>query len=390
MEQVINTPRLPIKSWVTDLEDKALDQALDLADLPFTESHIALMPDAHMGYGMPIGGVLATRGVVVPNAVGVDIGCGMAYAEMPTIFLDKDQEIDDIIALIRRKIPVGQNSRSKPMTGATVPWGDMMHLPVVREHFDHSKLQLGTLGGGNHFIEIQRNSETELGASIMIHSGSRNLGKQVADHYHRAAKGLNEEFYSPVPRDLAFLPMGHHLGNAYMNEMNYCIDYAKKNRELMMGIVYDVFHEVLGFCPTIGMNLDCCHNFARLENHFGKNLLVHRKGATSAQMGEFAVIPGSQGAHSYVVEGLGNPDSFKSCSHGAGRRMSRKAAKLVLDLDTERMKAKNAGSRVTTLTTEAQLDEAPGAYKDIDEVMANQLDLVKVIRQLSPLATVKG
>ena len=222
----------------------------------------------------------------------------------------------------------------------------------------------------------------------MIHSGSRNLGKQVADHYNKVAKKLNAQWHTSVSagHDLAFLTTDSSEGQAYLTEMDYCIRFAQANRDYMMDRIYEIMFEVLG--PfDIMPRINIAHNYARMENHFGTNVMIHRKGATSAQVGEVGIIPGSQGTSSYIVRGLGNRDSFTSCSHGAGRRMSRKKAREVLDLEHEQSHMQGIIHSVRNVT---DLDEAPGAYKDIDEVMAHQEDLVKITTRLHPIAVLKG
>ena len=245
--------------------------------------------------------------------------------------------------------------------------------------------QLGTLGGGNHFIEIQATKDGYVG--VMIHSGSRNLGKQVADAYNNTAKMLNQKWHTGGVDDLAYLPAATQEGQAYLDAMNYCVDYALLNRELMMSIVKSVITEYVRSHVRWEDNINIAHNYARVENHFGKNVMVHRKGATSARKDELGVIPGSQGSNSYIVKGLGEAESFHSCSHGAGRKMGRNHAKKTLSLETELSKMDGI---VHGIKSEGDLDEAPGAYKDIHTVMLNQTDLVEVVDELTPLAVVKG
>jgi len=241
--------------------------------------------------------------------------------------------------------------------------------------------QLGTLGGGNHFIEIQKGSDGHIW--VMIHSGSRNLGYKVANQYNEEANELNEKWHTSVPKEhqLAFLPVDSQLGKEYMTEMNYCVDFALANRKLMMDRILDIFgveHD-----PMINI----AHNYASLENHFGKNVFIHRKGATLAREGTVGIIPGSMGTKSYIVEGLGNKESFESCSHGAGRKMGRGEAIRSLNLEEEQAKMEGVLGKPRT---QQDLEEAPGAYKDIDVVMDNQKDLVKILVELRPLGVIKG
>jgi len=397
MIRVIASEKFPIKLWLSDLEPGAEQQAKNLANLPFIFKHVAIMPDSHQGYGMPIGGVLATNGVIVPNAVGVDIGCGMCALRTNLQEIEIDR-LKKILAGMRLMIPVGFNHHREPHLESKMPDPDSYGvLDVVQDEFQKARYSLGTLGGGNHFIEVQRGSDGFIW--IMIHSGSRNLGKQVADRYNKTAMALNARWHTAVPKEweLAFLPMDSDEGQQYLAEMRYCVDFALANRKTMMSAVIDAF-EAEGL--TIPHNLavlpgeadyfvNIAHNYAAMENHFGQNVLVHRKGATRARAGEVGIIPGSQGTKSYIVRGKGNRESFESCSHGAGRKMGRKQAQRELSLDDERA-ALDAKGILHSVRHKDDLDEAPGAYKPIEVVMANQADLVDILVELSPLAVLKG
>jgi len=259
--------------------------------------------------------------------------------------------------------------------------------PVVEREYKNACLSLGTLGGGNHFIEVQRGDDDHIW--VMLHSGSRNLGKQVADFYNKKAIEINEQYFSRVPKEweLAFLPLDSTDAQLYMNEMQYCVDFALANRSLMMERIQFSFSDScdVSFEPMINI----AHNYATMEHHFGRNVLVHRKGATSARESEVGIIPGSQGTASYIVRGKGNTDSFMSCSHGAGRAMGRKQAERTLDLATEQKKLDDLGI-IHAIRGIHDLDEAAGAYKSIDVVMAEQVDLVEITTKLSPLAVIKG
>jgi tRNA-splicing ligase RtcB len=380
--RVINTEKLFIKSWCNEPEQGAIKQAINLAQLPFAHHHIALMPDTHQGYGMPIGGVLATRDVIVPNAVGVDIGCGVLACQTSLTEITTDK-IKKIMGYIRENIPVGFNHRDKPHEIEAPPENAL----IAKMEHKSAQCQIGTLGGGNHFIEIQRGDDGHIW--FMIHSGSRNIGKKVCDHYNEIAKALNTRWFSSVPDkwDLAFFPVDTEEGQRYIAEMEYCTRFAAENRNMMASIIgsafFDFFHGMI--CCQYNVH----HNYARLENHFGGNAWVHRKGATSAREGEIGIIPGSQGTKSYIVTGLGNRDSFESCSHGAGRRMGRKEAQRTLSLDDEIKKMEEKGI-IHGIRNIDDLDEAAGAYKDIDVVMAEQSDLVKINVELTPLGVIKG
>ena len=415
--KVLSTENIPIKLWLEDIELGALKQAKNLANLPFAFKHIAVMPDSHQGYGMPIGGVLATKGVIIPNAVGVDIGCGMCAVR--TNFHSINQE--GIKALfggskeykggIRSKVPVGYGHHSNKQDEKLMPEDKDFLLvdedSIVGSEYQSALKQLGTLGGGNHFIEIQKGSDGYIW--IMLHSGSRNLGYKVAKYYNVLAYDLNVKWnsntYLPKKKEdsLAFLPLDSQEGQNYLKEMNYCVEFALANRQLMMDRIKEIFWKEFSdnkgiefFSSTYSYKemfpeqmINIAHNYATMENHFGTNVMVHRKGATSARQGQFGIIPGSQGTKSYIVMGKGNPESFNSCSHGAGRTMSRTKARNTLNLEKEIEKLEKQGI-VHSIRGKSSLDEASSAYKDIDIVMKNQKDLVDVLVELTPLGVIKG
>ncbi|MDX9908483.1 MAG: RtcB family protein [Bacteroidales bacterium] len=381
--------RVPIKMWLDDIDENALLQAKNLANLPFVFKHVALMPDSHMGFGMPIGGVIATRDVIIPNAVGVDIGCGMCATKTSLNEIDTNV-LKKIMSGVRQLVPLGFKHHKEAQDESLMP--SIEHVPengIVRQEFESATRQIGTLGGGNHFIEIQKGSDNHIW--IMVHSGSRNIGLKVAEHYNKLAITLNQKWYSCVERklDLAFLPLETQEGQDYLLEMQYCIDFAFASRMLMMERIKSVFADIFGdsFYTTDFINI--AHNYARKENHFGSNVIVHRKGATSARKGEAGIIPGSQGTKSYIVRGKGNVESFQSCSHGAGRVMGRRQAMRELTLEDEIKKLDKKGI-VHAIRGARDLDEAPSAYKNIQEVMRNQEDLVEIVVELSPLAVIKG
>jgi tRNA-splicing ligase RtcB len=300
-------------------------------------------------------------------------------------------KIKEIMGKIREKIPLGKNSHKEIQQG--VP-SYSFDSNVIKKEWELTLKQLGTLGGGNHFIEIQKDEDDIVW--IMIHSGSRHLGKAVCDHYHKLAVSLNEKWYSEVPKEhqLAFLPIETEEAKHYFDEMNFCVDYALANRKLMMNRIIDSFIEVgvLSSISGVVMSeamINVAHNYARFENHFGKNVIVHRKGATSARLRELGIIPGSQGTKSYIVRGLGNKESFESCSHGAGRKMSRTRAENELNLEQEKKILDDQGI-VHGIREQRDLDEASGAYKDISIVMEQQKDLVEIVTELSPVAVIKA
>lgn len=381
----------PVKIWTSNVEESAMRQIENLTTLPFLYHHLAIMPDVHAGMGMPIGGVLACDGAVIPNAVGVDIGCGMCAVktnwkveDLPTLIIRKE-----IMKSIRERIPLGMEHHKEAQDEKYLPQGhDIDKMEVVKRRYNSISYEVGTLGGGNHFIELQKDEEGFLW--IMIHSGSRNLGKQVGDYYNRLAASLNEKWHSVVSPDihLPFIAHGTKVFGMYWEEMKYCIDFAFCNRSLMMERIQEVISNSLKgieFEPMINI----AHNYAAIEQHFGKDVIVHRKGATLASEGVTGIIPGSQGTASYIVEGLGNPDSFCSCSHGAGRTLSRKAAIRTLNMAEEVAHLESKGI-VHAIRCQDDMQEASGAYKDIEEVIANEIDLVRIKTRLVPIAVIKG
>lgn len=382
---------IPVKIWAKTVDPHAFKEISNLSTLPFVYHHLAFMPDVHGGKGMPIGGVLATKNVVIPNAVGVDIGCGMCAVKTNLRVEDISSEVlrKGIMRGIRSRIPLGMDHHKGRQDEALMPQGfDVDSLWVVSHQYVSATRQIGTLGGGNHFIELQRDSEGYMW--IMIHSGSRNLGLQVGEYYNKIAKELNSRWYSNIDPEIQmhFLPLKTKEFKDYWDEMNYCIQFAFCSRSLMMERIKEVIADCIPeakFEPMINI----AHNYAAWENHFGENVIVHRKGAVRAREGEVGIIPGSQGTKSYIVEGLGNPDAFMSSSHGAGRVMSRTEAVRTLSLQGEIEKLESRGI-IHAIRCQKDLEEAASAYKDIDEVMANQADLVKITTSLEPIAVIKG
>jgi tRNA-splicing ligase RtcB len=399
MKSEITTEVLPIKLWLDEIEDGAMRQARNLANLPFVFKHVAIMPDSHEGYGMPIGGIIATKGVVVPNAVGVDIGCGMCAVRtsLDNIYTDV---IKKILSEIREEIPLGMNRHDNRQDFKLMPHSGEIDLsegidkekyPVICHGWGSALKSLGSLGGGNHFIEIQHGSDGKIW--IMLHSGSRNLGLKVAEHYNNKAKKLNAKWFSSVPVkwDLAYLPIDEEEGKFYMREMRYCVEYAYANRKLMMDRIKNILLDTIPGSEQIEFDemINIAHNYADFETHYDTKVIVHRKGATRADEGLLGIIPGSQGTKSYIVKGKGNPESFRSCSHGAGRIMSRTKAINTIDLEKEKAMLDSLGI-LHAIRTKKDLDEAPSAYKNIDVVMENQKDLVDILIELHPLAVIKG
>ena len=380
-----------MKICSNSVDAKAMQQIENLTTLPFLFHHLAIMPDVHAGMGMPIGGVLACKDVVIPNAVGVDIGCGMCAVKSNYKVTDISQDVlrKKIMNGIRQRIPLGMAHHTQPQPETCLPNGhEVERMEVVKRRQSAIVYEVGTLGGGNHFIELQKDEEGNLW--VMLHSGSRNLGKLVCEHYNKLAQQLNARWHTVVDEKLRlpFLPVGSVEFKNYWAEMQYCIDFALCNRSLMMQRIQEVITDALpgiAFEPMINI----AHNYAAWENHYGQNVIVHRKGATLAREGMVGIIPGSQGTASYIVEGLGNAASFNSCSHGAGRVLSRTAAIASLDLQAEVAQLEAKGI-VHAIRSQDDMQEATGAYKDIEEVIANQTDLIKVKTKLLPIAVIKG
>ncbi len=385
MKKVITTEKRPIKLWLEDMEDWALEQAKNLANLPFLYKHIAIMPDSHQGFWMPIGWVMATKWVVIPNAVWVDIWCWMCAVKTSLTNVD-EKTLKKIMSWIREAVPVGFNKHKEEQDVDLMPnWTDQWDW-IVADNFSNALKSLWTLWGWNHFIEIQKWDDWYIW--IMIHSWSRNLWLQVAKHYNNLAKELNKQWFAWIDpkHDLAFLPLNSEEWKAYINEMNYCVDFAFANRKLMLDRIKKCFVNEFNDIEFDEI-INIAHNYARFENHWD-NVMVHRKGATSAREWEIGIIPWSQWTNSYIVEGLWNKESFESCSHWAGRKLWRKKAQQELNLEDE-IKRLDDMWVIHSIRTEKDLDEASWAYKDIDEVMKNQEDLVKIKVKLTPLAVIK-
>jgi tRNA-splicing ligase RtcB len=393
MIKTITAGGLEIKLWTDNIEQGAYRQIMNLSMHPFARKHIAIMPDCHAGFGMPIGGVLATSEVIIPNAVGVDIGCGMS-AVRTTLTELKVNELKSLMGRIRDVIPLGFKHHNRSQGDERMPdplvlGFDPFQLPVVSREYESALRQIGTLGGGNHFIEMQKGNDGFIW--VMIHSGSRNIGKQVADYYNRKAISINREAkedYGPRT-ELAWLRLDSEEGNDYLGEMQYCILFGMCSRYLMMERIIGIMEDLFGSNFFCNDPINIAHNYAAIETHFGQELVIHRKGATKASKGLKGIIPGSQGTKSFIVEGRGNPDSFGSCSHGAGRLMGRNQAIRSLDLKDE-IRRLDKLNILHSIRNKGDLDEAPSAYKNINEVMALQTDLVDILVKLTPLAVIKG
>jgi tRNA-splicing ligase RtcB len=391
---------IPIKGWVdgVPLEAEAHRQLQNIATIPFVGPWVAVMPDVHLGKGATVGSVIPTRGAIIPAAVGVDIGCGMAAVRTTLRAKDLPDSLAQLRAGIERCVPVGNgpggDHRTLPDSIETRLAQSGLIARLDRIKAKHPKIrtdkidkQIGTLGGGNHFIEICLDEEDAVWA--MLHSGSRGTGNLIGTYFiERARQELAKRvlgFHVP-DKDLAFFLEGEALFEDYVEAVSWAQDYARANREAMMA---RVLHEMRQRLPKFQLEktaVNCHHNYVQREEHFGESLLVTRKGAVSARAGELGIIPGSMGAKSYIVRGKGNPESFCSCSHGAGRTMSRTAAKKQITLKQHR----EATAHVECRKDEGVIDESPAAYKDIDAVMAAQSDLVEVVHTLRQVVCVKG
>ncbi len=402
--QVLATDHVPIKAWThgVPFEAEAQAQLRRVAALPFIHKWIAVMPDVHAGLGATVGSVIASKNAVIPAAVGVDIGCGMMAVKTS---LRADQLPDDLRPLrlaIEAAVPHGRTDRGgKNDRGAwhEVPaanaaaWAALEpgYAKLLDAHKSAGNAQrveqLGTLGTGNHFIEICLD---EAGAVwVMLHSGSRGIGNRIGSYFIERAKADMRRWFINLPdMDLAYLPQGSELFDDYLHAVSWAQDYARTNRELMMTATLAALR-TLGTLPEFTAHLEavnCHHNYVSREHHYGENVVVTRKGAVRARLGELGIIPGSMGAKSFIVRGKGNPESFTSCSHGAGRAMSRTKAKKVFTMADHA--AATAG--VECRKDEDVIDETPGAYKAIDDVMAAQADLVEIVYTLKQVVCVKG
>lgn len=394
MISVISDTKHPAKLWVKELEPDAVNQVRNVANMPFIHHHVAVMPDAHYGKGATVGTVIATRGAIIPAAVGVDIGCGMCAVKLPfrVDALGGDAKLKELRHSIERSIPVGFSANVEIPERVVKTIEGLLHLPHTFEGDSYCKFpnQLGSLGGGNHFIEICRDLEDN--AWVMLHSGSRNIGKTLADVHITKAKGLMKQYFIDLPDpDLSFLAQNTPEFKNYIHDLLFCQSFAKENRnEMMLRVLKDIAFHVYGEYrepeTLTTFRVDCHHNYTGMEHHFGLNAWVTRKGAVSAKEGEYGIIPGSMGTRSFIVKGKGNPESFNSCSHGAGRRMSRGQARKQFTLKD--MAEQTAG--VECRKDLDVIDEIPGSYKDIQEVMDNQADLVEPVYELKQILCVKG
>lgn len=392
--EVITKAKVPIKVWapLAEVEPGAIDQLVNTANLPCVFKHIAVMPDVHLGKGATVGSVVATRGAVIPACVGVDIGCGMMAVKTPFSASQLPDSLKDLRDEIERSVPVGFNAHKSPVRMAEEWAGFVGFKDIPSELHDRggkALTQLGTLGGGNHFIELCL--DTEHHVWVVLHSGSRNIGKEIAEVYINKAKDLMKWYMIDLADpDLAYLVEESREFHDYWRDLQWAQSYALENRAIMMDRVLQALAKVLlgDWQQPIARleEVNCHHNYAEREHHFGSNVIVTRKGAVRARVGDMGIIPGSMGTRSYIVRGLGNRDSFDSCSHGAGRRMSRGKAKAVFSMQDLESQTNGVECRKDA----GVLDEIPGAYKDIDQVMENQKDLVEIVATLKQVLCVKG
>ena len=401
--------KYPIKVWLSnrdDIEGECLRQVHNLSQLPFLHKWIALMPDVHAGMGMPIGGIIATNDVIIPNAVGVDIGCGMAFlqtnieAKQITDTMTKSGSLlQCIIGDILRNIPVGfthhkEKQECKTCDDALGNIETYKFAENLIKEIEDGYFQMGTLGGGNHFIELQKDDDGYV--CIMLHSGSRHLGNKICNHFHNVARECNKKWHSSVPDEyrLAYLPTDTDKGLSYISYMNMALAFARENRAKMLDKVQEIFtrwcEKTLNCTPEYSNSINCHHNYAALETHYGKDVWVHRKGAIRVRNNESGIIPGAMGSYSYIVSGKGCEESFHSCSHGAGRRLSRTKAKETYSVEEVIRDLKDIGIVLGKNKKSDVAEECRFSYKDIETVIANELDIINIVKRLSTLGVVKG
>lgn len=392
----LNNGKVPVKIYTDDVDNGSLDQLGNLSQLPFIHSHIAAMPDVHVGKGATVGSVIPTKGAIIPAAVGVDIGCGMNAVRLSLKAHDLPDTLLRIRSAIEAKVPVGMDSHKRAAVQASTLKQMDHHLqPVTDKHPGLTKMvrnfqrtwgrQVGTLGGGNHFIELCIDESDDVW--VMLHSGSRGIGNAIGRYFiTKAQKDMGNLLGHLPDKDLAYFEEGSKHFDDYIEAVGWAQDYAMINRREMMRLVLQAIQPLLPPFKATREAINCHHNYVEKENHFGADVYITRKGAISAYEGELGIIPGSMGAKSFIVRGLGNEQSFCSCSHGAGRRMSRTAAKR--QFNTRDLVQQTEG--VECRKDKGIVDEIPGAYKDIDIVMKNQSDLVEVVHTLKQVVCVKG
>jgi tRNA-splicing ligase RtcB (3'-phosphate/5'-hydroxy nucleic acid ligase) len=396
VRQVIEEGRVPVKVYTDDVEASARQQLVNLSQLPIIHHHVTAMPDVHAGIGATVGSVIATHRAIIPAAVGVDIGCGMMAARTSLTAGDLDEpRLKRIFDQISRDVPVGrdQHPDSRALTAAARPHerglrGILHKHPALEKRFPRTHnwvFQMGTLGGGNHFIEVCLDESNRVWA--MLHSGSRGIGNAIGTYFIELARRDAERRELHLPdRDLAYFQEGAEHFDDYVEAVGWAQGYAAANRDAMLELVLEAMRRHLPAFEVTDEAVNCHHNYVERERHYGAEVWVTRKGAIRARRGDLGIIPGSMGARSYIVRGKGSEESFQSCAHGAGRRMSRTQAQK--KFTRQDLAEQTAG--VVCRKDSGVIDEIPGAYKAIDEVMANQADLVEVVHTLKQVVCVKG
>lgn len=396
IKEIIASQRVPVKIWTDEVDDKSRVQLSNIASLPFIHHHVAAMPDVHLGIGATIGSVIATHKAIIPAAVGVDLGCGMVAARLSITANELDEKaLKKVFDQISRDVPVGrdQHRDDRVLVEAAKPFEPGLksltdrHPELLKAFGKFSKWanQMGTLGGGNHFIEVCLD-ETEQ-VWVMLHSGSRGIGNAIASYFIALARKDMERWMIQLPdRDLAYFPEGSEHFADYLEAVHWAQEYAMQNRTAMLELVLAALQRHLPPFTVTTEAVNCHHNYVAQEHHYGENVWVTRKGAIRAREGDLGIVPGSMGARSFIVRGLGNPESFCSSAHGAGRKMSRTAAEKQFTVAD--MVAQTQG--VICRKDKDVIDEIPGAYKDIDQVMANQSDLTEILHTLKQVVCVKG
>jgi tRNA-splicing ligase RtcB len=396
IKEIIERGAVPVKIFTDDIDDGARQQLVNLSKLPIIHHHVAAMPDVHVGIGATVGTVIATDRAVIPAAVGVDLGCGMIAARTSLSAAQLDEKsLRRVFDQITRDVPVGrdQHKPGRELKHAAAPFGGELRRilgthPQIEKRFKRTQnwaQQMGTLGGGNHFIEVCIDESD--GVWVMLHSGSRGIGNAIGSYFIELARRDMERSAANLPdRDLAYLTEGAAHFDDYVAAVDWAQRYARANRQAMMDVVLEALRRHLPPFKVMQEAVNCHHNYVERERHFGKDVWLTRKGAISARKGELGIIPGSMGAKSYIVRGRGSEESFHSCAHGAGRRMSRSAAQK--RFTAADVVEQTAG--VICRKDKSVVDEIPGAYKPIDEVMENQSDLVEVVHTLKQVLCVKG
>ncbi len=396
IQKVIKKGKVPVNIYTNDIDHGAIDQLAKIAELPFIHSHIAAMPDVHRGIGATVGSVIPTRGAIIPAAVGVDIGCGMNAVRLSLNASQLPDNLKPLRQAIEDAVPVGfamhKTVKAKRSTLQALDGGLETILAkhpkigkMVKQLSRTWSQQVGTLGGGNHFIEVCLDENKDVW--VMLHSGSRGIGNVIGRYFIQLARKDIERLQRNLPdKDLAYFDEGTEFFDDYVFAVHWAQDYAMWNRREMMRMTVEALKGVLPEFTVTKEAINCHHNYVAIEKHFGADVYLTRKGAISARDGELGIIPGSMGAKSYIVKGKGDANSFCSCSHGAGRTMSRTAAKKAFT--TSDLKTQTDG--VECRKDSGVIDEIPGAYKDIDTVMENQRDLVDVVHTLKQVVCVKG